>query len=70
VKGSELEATRWRPRTARSAARNTRKHCANSRWSCALQDWIRQEGERIVVVFEGRDVAGDPIEAHTLGAFA
>jgi polyphosphate kinase len=20
---------------------------------CALQDWIRQEGERVVVVFEG-----------------
>jgi polyphosphate kinase 2 len=25
---------------------------------CALQDWIRQEGERVVVVFEGRDAAG------------
>ena len=37
---------------------------------CALQDWIRQEGERMVVVFEGRDAAGDPIETHALGAFA
>jgi polyphosphate kinase 2 len=25
---------------------------------CALQDWIRQSGERVVVVFEGRDAAG------------
>ncbi|MCK6457200.1 MAG: polyphosphate kinase 2 [Phycisphaerae bacterium] len=25
---------------------------------CALQDWVRQEGERIIVVFEGRDAAG------------
>ncbi len=25
---------------------------------CALQDWVRQEGLRIVVVFEGRDAAG------------
>jgi polyphosphate kinase len=25
---------------------------------CALQDWVKQEGLRIVVVFEGRDAAG------------
>jgi polyphosphate kinase len=25
---------------------------------CALQDWMRQSGERVVVVFEGRDAAG------------
>lgn len=25
---------------------------------CQLQDWVRQEGMRIVVVFEGRDAAG------------
>jgi polyphosphate kinase 2 len=25
---------------------------------CALQDWIKEEGERVVVVFEGRDAAG------------
>jgi polyphosphate kinase 2 len=25
---------------------------------CALQDWIRESGERVVVVFEGRDAAG------------
>jgi polyphosphate kinase 2 len=25
---------------------------------CALQDWIRQSGERVVMVFEGRDAAG------------
>jgi len=25
---------------------------------CALQDWVREEGARIVVVFEGRDAAG------------
>lgn len=25
---------------------------------CVLQDWIKQEGERIIVVFEGRDAAG------------
>jgi polyphosphate kinase len=25
---------------------------------CALQDWVKQEGERIVLVFEGRDGAG------------
>ena len=25
---------------------------------CALQDWIRETGERVIVVFEGRDAAG------------
>jgi polyphosphate kinase 2 len=25
---------------------------------CALQDWIRQKGLRVIVVFEGRDAAG------------
>jgi len=25
---------------------------------CALQDWIKREGLRLVVVFEGRDAAG------------
>ncbi|ODS00669.1 polyphosphate kinase [Methyloceanibacter methanicus] len=25
---------------------------------CALQDWVREAGERIIVVFEGRDAAG------------
>src|SRR5215510_10166711 len=25
---------------------------------CALQDWIREKGLRVVVVFEGRDTAG------------
>ena len=25
---------------------------------CALQDWIREKGLRVVVVFEGRDAAG------------
>jgi polyphosphate kinase 2 len=25
---------------------------------CKLQDWVKQEGERVVVVFEGRDAAG------------
>jgi polyphosphate kinase 2 len=25
---------------------------------CALQDWVRQEGLRVVVIFEGRDAAG------------
>jgi polyphosphate kinase 2 len=25
---------------------------------CALQDWVKQEGARIIVVFEGRDAAG------------
>ncbi len=25
---------------------------------CYLQDWVKQEGERIIVVFEGRDAAG------------
>jgi len=25
---------------------------------CVLQDWIKQQGERVVVVFEGRDAAG------------
>jgi polyphosphate kinase 2 len=25
---------------------------------CILQDWVKQKGERIVVVFEGRDAAG------------
>src|SRR6516162_2950705 len=25
---------------------------------CALQDWVKQEGLRVVVVFEGRDAAG------------
>src|SRR5271154_4920567 len=25
---------------------------------CALQDWVKQEGLRVVLVFEGRDAAG------------
>ena len=25
---------------------------------CTLQDWVKQTGERIIVVFEGRDAAG------------
>ena len=25
---------------------------------CALQSWVKQEGLRVVVVFEGRDAAG------------
>ena len=25
---------------------------------CAVQDWVKQTGQRIVVVFEGRDAAG------------
>ena len=25
---------------------------------CALQDWVRHEGRRVVVIFEGRDAAG------------
>ena len=25
---------------------------------CALQDWVKQEGLRVVVIFEGRDAAG------------
>src|SRR5262245_18930581 len=25
---------------------------------CALQDWVKATGERIIVVFEGRDAAG------------
>ena len=25
---------------------------------CALQDWVKEKGLRVVVVFEGRDAAG------------
>jgi polyphosphate kinase 2 (PPK2 family) len=25
---------------------------------CYLQDWVKKEGERIIIVFEGRDAAG------------
>jgi polyphosphate kinase 2 (PPK2 family) len=25
---------------------------------CALQDWVREKGLRVIVVFEGRDAAG------------
>src|SRR5262249_26124299 len=25
---------------------------------CTLQDWVKQEGARIIIVFEGRDAAG------------
>src|SRR6186713_166187 len=25
---------------------------------CALQDWVKQEGTRVIVIFEGRDGAG------------
>ena len=25
---------------------------------CCLQDWVKKEGERIIIVFEGRDAAG------------
>ena len=33
---------------------------------CALQDWVREKGLRVVVVFEGRDAAGKggTIKAH------
>src|SRR5881394_3888201 len=25
---------------------------------CALQDWVKEEGERVIIIFEGRDGAG------------
>jgi polyphosphate kinase 2 (PPK2 family) len=25
---------------------------------CHLQDWVRESGERVIIVFEGRDTAG------------
>ena len=25
---------------------------------CALQDWVKEQGQRVIVVFEGRDAAG------------
>ena len=25
---------------------------------CHLQDWVKAKGERVVIVFEGRDAAG------------
>ena len=25
---------------------------------CSLQDWVKATGERIIVIFEGRDAAG------------
>jgi polyphosphate kinase len=25
---------------------------------CSLQDWVKKHGQRVVVVFEGRDAAG------------
>ena len=25
---------------------------------CALQDWVKEHGQRVVVIFEGRDAAG------------
>ena len=25
---------------------------------CRLQEWVKQEGRRIIIVFEGRDTAG------------
>jgi polyphosphate kinase 2 (PPK2 family) len=25
---------------------------------CRLQDWVKQEGLRVMVIFEGRDAAG------------
>jgi Polyphosphate kinase 2 (PPK2) len=25
---------------------------------CALQDWVKEKGQRVVVIFEGRDAAG------------
>src|SRR5262245_52992752 len=25
---------------------------------CALQDWVKQEGARVIIIFEGRDAAG------------
>ena len=25
---------------------------------CALQEWVKEHGERVIVVFEGRDAAG------------
>jgi polyphosphate kinase 2 len=25
---------------------------------CTLQDWVKQEGQRIIIIFEGRDAAG------------
>ena len=25
---------------------------------CRLQDWVKQNGQRVIIVFEGRDAAG------------
>ena len=27
---------------------------------CRLQDWVKEKGERIIILFEGRDAAGSP----------
>jgi polyphosphate kinase 2 (PPK2 family) len=70
VNRTEPEAIGWRRRTARSAARDTKALRELQAGLCALQDWIRQEGGRMVVVFEGRDAARAPIETHALDAFA
>ena len=45
--------------TPKLSARNTRRPCASCRRSSAsLQDWVKSTGQRIIVVFEGRDAAG------------
>ena len=36
----------------------TRKEYELQTKLCFLQDWVRNTGERIIVIFEGRDAAG------------
>ena len=47
---------RWLPS---SSARNTKRNYVSCRPElCTLQDWVKATGERIIVIFEGRDAAG------------
>ena len=39
-------------------ARTTTRPCGLQVELCALQEWVKHKGLRVVVVFEGRDAAG------------
>jgi polyphosphate kinase 2 len=53
---SEDEADEDRPRMKEKVYRKELRKLQER--LCFLQDWIKQEGQRVIVVFEGRDAAG------------
>ena len=47
------------PADLSSNAKNTKRELRKLQTElCSLQDWVKATGERIIVIFEGRDAAG------------